>query len=578
MSISPNDPLVEPRFASWFKMQMDMVKPKNYYGISGRATAKSSDILAERSMEIAEDMPRAYFAWVADTYENALANVRDALIEGWNRKGWEEGIHYVLDERPPKYFEKPYKSPKSFKHTMSIYNGCFFRIVSLKQPSSAAGNSYQHLFGDEAKYFDEEKLKKLTPAIRGEYAKFSQSVYYRGRTFTTDMPNVVEGEFDWILQQEKNMDLEQIKLIISLFDQLNECRKQYFRAVKFRDNTKLPAIQRRLVKLQGYYNRARRESTLYSVGSSFANIEILTLGYFEDTLNGGNIEDFKTAILSLPPSIPQGAKFYQNLGQHHFFDDGFKESFISNHSLHDAFNPTAKDLKTNYYKRNLPISAGVDFGDMISIVTGQETDNYIYALKNFHAVPDEELDKYVTEQSFTLNKIAKQFVNFYKGHGKKELHLYYDRSGNAYQNINRDWANDMKIAIEKAGLDIGEKWEVILMSRGQKTIYQAEEYRFMLKYLSEGYEGIPTLRIFSNLNRELTSSLKLTKIKVKKDKKGNTVIEKDKSSESLPYHLRPMYSTNYSDAFKYWLMRPVWRDVSKGRSESSDTFIDMGVF
>ncbi len=185
-SVSPNDPLVEPRFASWFKMIMDWVAPKNYYGISGRATAKSSDILAERSIAIAENMPGAYFAWVADTYENAIGNVRDALIEGWNRKGWEEGIHYVLDERPPKHFGKPYKSPKSFKHTMSIYNGSFFKIVSLAQPSSAAGNSYQHLFGDEAKYFNEEKLKKLTPAIRGEYTKFSESIYYRGRTNTTD--------------------------------------------------------------------------------------------------------------------------------------------------------------------------------------------------------------------------------------------------------------------------------------------------------------------------------------------------------------------------------------------------------
>jgi hypothetical protein len=30
---------------------------------------------------------------------------------------------------------------------------------------------------------------------------------------------------------------------------------------------------------------------------------------------------------------------------------------------------------------------------------------------------------------------------------------------------------------------------------------------------------------------------------------------KDKSSESLPILLRPMYSTNYSDAFKYLIYR-----------------------
>ena len=577
ISVSPNDPLVEPRFASWFKMMMDWVAPKNYYGISGRATAKSSDILAERSIAIAENMPGAYFAWVADTYENAIGNVRDALIEGWNRKCWEEGIHYVLDERPPKHFGKPYKSPKSFKHTMSIYNGSFFKIVSLAQPSSAAGNSYQHLFGDEAKYFNEEKLKKLTPAIRGEYTKFSESIYYRGRTFTTDMPNPVEGEFDWIMQQEKNMDVDQIKLIISIFVELNECRKDYFKATKNRDPLKLKSVQKRLVKLQGYYNRARRDSTLFMIGSTFANLEILTLGYFEDTLEGGNIEDFKTSILSMKPGIPQGAKFYTNLGSHHFFEEGLKQNFIENHPLSQDFLPIAKDMRVEYYDPQLPVSAGMDFGDMISMVTGQERGNYIYALKNIFAVPDEN-NKFVSEQSFTLNKVAKQFVEFYKGHKNRTLYLFYDRSGNAYQNINRDWANDTKVAIEKAGQEIGEIWEVELMSRGQAKIDQAEEYRFMTKYLSEGIAGIPDVRIYKNFNKELKSSLEITKIKVRKNSKGETVIEKNKSSESLPYRLRPMYSTNFSDAFKYWLMRRDWRMLSKTNNSESSIIPDVGIF
>ncbi|MFV0195212.1 hypothetical protein OBJ93_06975 [Empedobacter falsenii] len=576
-SVSPNDPLVQPYFASWFSMVADWVDPKNYYGISGRATAKTTDLQAKRSMRISYNMARAYFAWVADTYENAIGNVRDGLIEGWNRNGWEEGVHYVLDERPPKHFEKPYKSPKSYKHTMSINNGCFFKIVSLAQPSSAAGNSYQHLFGDEVKYFNEDKLKKLTPAIRGEYTRFSESIYYRGRTFTTDMPNPVEGEFDWILQQEKNMDVEQIKLIISIFVQLNECRKDYFRAVKFQDQLKLKSVERRLVKLQGYYNRARKDSTLFMIGSTFANLEILSLGYFEDTLEGGNIEDFKTAIMSLKPGIPQGAKFYTNLGTHHFFEDGLKLDFIDNYSLHEEFKPTAKNMRFEYYDPQLPVSAGMDFGDMISMVTGQERGNYIYALKNIFAVPDEN-DKFVSEQSFTLNKVAKEFVEFYKGHKNKTLYLFYDRSGNAYQNINRDWANDTKVAIEKAGQEIGEIWEVELMSRGQAKIDQAEEYRFMTKYLSEGIAGIPDVRIYKNFNKELKSSLEITKIKVRKNSKGETVIEKNKSSESLPYRLRPMYSTNFSDAFKYWLMRRDWRMLSKTNNSESSIIPDVGIF
>src|SRR5690606_31256139 len=106
--------------------------------------------------------------------------------------------HYVVDKPPPAHFKKPYKSPQNYKHTLSVFNGCFVNLISMDQPSGGAGNSYQHIFGDEIKYIEFDKIKKLTPALRG-YPQFAHSVYYRGSTFTSDMPNVADGEFDWIL-------------------------------------------------------------------------------------------------------------------------------------------------------------------------------------------------------------------------------------------------------------------------------------------------------------------------------------------------------------------------------------------
>ncbi|WP_291067286.1 MULTISPECIES: hypothetical protein [unclassified Empedobacter] len=558
-----DDPLVEGRFASWLKMRIDLIAPKNLDIISGRATAKSSDILAERSIRISEDMARAYFAWVADTYENAIGNVRDALIEGWNRKGWVEGVHYVLDERPPAHFEKPYKSPKDFQHTMSIYNGCFFKIVSLAQPSSAAGNSYQHLFGDEVKYFDDKKIAKLFPAIRGEYTNFGDSVYYRGHSFTTDMPNPMHKEYDWIMQQEENMDVEQIKLILNLSHLINEDKKKLFKAYKNRDDLAVKRIQKRIVKYTIAWRRARKDSTYFAIGSSLANLQILTLGYFEDSLKTLGIEEFKTSILSLKPTIPQGAMFYAYLGPHHFFDDGLREDFLSNYTLKEEFNPLAKHIKKPYYDKKQPVSAGMDFGDMISMVTGQENKNYIYALRNFFTLPPE-----------STAQIASKFVDFYDGHEKRILNLYYDRSGNQYEQVNRDWATDVKTSIEEYSSKIGQKWKVNLMSKNQATIYQDEEYYFMTKWLNEGIAGIPTLRIYRKFNKELKSSLEITKVITKKDQKGKTKIHKNKTSEKLAMHLRPMYSTNFSDAFKYWIMRRDWRSTASSRISTSTTFID----
>ena len=70
---------------------------------------------------------------------------------------------------------------------------------------------------------------------------------------------------------------------------------------------------------------------------------------------------------------------------------------------------------------------------------------------------------------------------------------------------------------------------------------------------------MPKIRIDKHQCQFLKSSLELTKTKMSKDRNGSTRLEKDKSSEKkLPLKKLPMYSTNYSDAFKYLIYRPEW--------------------
>ncbi len=163
-------------------------------------------------MDVCYDMPGASFASSVTLTLIYKKNVLKTFLGGWERKGWHEYSdtkigHYVTDRRPPKYFKEPYANLKSWKHILSVFNGCNFTLVSLDRPSTGAGNNYQHLFGDETKYQKEAKLKKLTPAIRGNYVRFGNSPFYRGRTFTTDYPDPNSiYEDSWILRMVKNMD------------------------------------------------------------------------------------------------------------------------------------------------------------------------------------------------------------------------------------------------------------------------------------------------------------------------------------------------------------------------------------
>jgi 3-polyprenyl-4-hydroxybenzoate decarboxylase len=67
--------------------------------------------------------------------------------------------------------------------------------------------------------------------------------------------------------------------------------------------------------------------------------------------------------------------------------------------------------------------------------------------------------------------------------------------------------------------------------------------------------------------KHLKSSLELTKTKMSKDRNGSSKLEKDKSSEKkLQLKNLPMFSTNFSDAFKYLIYRPEWIRLADKKS------------
>lgn len=554
--VNLDDDRVTGQYASWIKMAIDLISPKNLYLIAGRATAKTSDIIAERSMAICRDMPHSKSVFVSDTYVNALKNITPTLIEGWNRKGWREGIHYVTDARPPTHFKKCYKPVQTFKHTIYTYLGNVFTIGSLDQPSGLAGDSFQHRFGDEARLLKKAKLDKLTPALRGEYAQFGTSPYYRGNTFTTDMPNILLGDDDWIMEQEKNMDLDQVKNALQVGLVLNEIKREVLAAVQIKDYEAVESLKKQLVKWTMHWVRARKDLTFFYVVSSFVNVDILTDGFFADSLKALGIEEFKSAILSFKVNITKGEKFYGNLGEHHFYDDGVLTEYYNKFKITEEIEESSLALR--HIDHNAKLECGVDFGDMCSVVTAQPRGNYLYCLKEFYTLaPENEI------------QLGKKFREFYKHHKVKILDMYYDRSGNQNSKTKRDWANALKNAIEfENGVSTG--WTVNLMSLNQATIYQDEEFAFAKALMGETTTTLIKLKIDKFQCKCLKSSLELTKIKIKIDTKtGSRTLHKDKSSEALPILLRPMYSTNFSDAFKYLIYRRNFVDQVNTHSQFS---------
>ncbi|MFZ4522990.1 MAG: hypothetical protein ACOYNC_14870 [Bacteroidales bacterium] len=548
------------RYSNWISTLIDLIKPANLYLYGGRGTAKSTEILAKRSIDIIYDMPRASFAFVSDTYVNLMTNIIPAILTGWEgRMKFMENYHFVVDVPPPDHWPKPLIRTFDFKHTISTFNGCKFFLTSLDRPSANAGISVVHHFGDEAKYLQWEKLSKLFPTLRGDYALYGHSHYFMGQTFCSDMADPTVGESDWMLRMEEKMDKNQITRIIQAAIILNEINLELYETQhKNEDLKQIENIKKNQARWIERIGRIRQDSSFFYIVSSFANADILTLKYFENLLSSLTFEEFKTAVLSIRKTLEQGARFYGALADKHFYQDGYNYEYYDRFGIRDNVVQTSAGLK--YIQHDRMLEGGFDAGNMMSLVIGQEQGNIFRVLKGMY-----------TLTPAWIRELGDAFIRFFEPHQRKVLHLYHDRSANQYRKTGRDFATQLKHDIEFDRQGIRTGWIVQLMSVGQGNITHADEFNLMNIMMGEKDRRLPKLLIDKFECKELRSQLEVTP--VTKSSKGE--IQKVKTGDKLSPSRLAMESTNFTDAFKYLLCRQKW--LAFARQKRAITFGSLNI-
>ncbi len=557
--ITVNDPLVEVRYSTNVNQSIAYVGAKDVQVIGGRGTTKTTQIHAERFQEAMIEMPRSLQMFLCNTYENARTNLVPGLENGWKEyRDWQYGVDYVKGEPPPSFFKRPFVPVENWKKVISHRDGAAIVIGSANEVSGLAGNSYQYMGADEVKYIGKSKMDIIEPALRG-LNHFPHSAYYRGTCFTTDLPNLGKGDDPWILERRKNMNVDQAKAAYYCGYLYYQNEGKLANALKNKNKAEVRRCVKARIRLYAQWLRVRKNLSYFYVTSSFANIDALTLEYIQDLLKQLGWEEFKQSVLSIKGGVEDGEKFYSGLCEDHFFRDGINEDY--DHSL--SLNEEANCNILRYLDPHAELDAGVDFGKMLSMVIAQERGKELRCLKNIY--------KLVPESS---RELADHFIRFFAPHKNKVLNMYYDRSGNQYSSSGRDWATEVKDCIEIDSTGKRTGWRVNLMSKEQATIYQSQEFYFMKNILSGQMEELPKLLICVYQCRELKSSMELTKIEQKKDKKGSVQIHKNKTSEKLPLHQLPMNSTNMGDGFKYLMYRKKWASISSRKRSVIITALD----
>lgn len=527
------------KFGSDALIFCDWIDTTNFVSIGGRGVAKSTVILARRSERCVRLMPGAPIAIVANTYSNLIDNIMPAVQNGWKLNGLIEGVHYIKGKRPPEEWRRRCSViVDDYRHVYSFWNGSVLFLGSLDNPSLLAGKSVAHLLFDETKYASDAKAARVMPILRGDAITYGRCHLYGGVTITTDMPDVTEGEYDWFFRYASEMNPDRIIKIIQAASELNRLRLKLLKlnGAGAPDVRKIARLERKIDYYEEGLLKLRKGQTFFMNISSFVNIDILTVDYARRLYNGAlEHHEFLKSVLGMRPGLRRDARFYVLFSDKHKYEDGTASRVAAFSSSELRFlDPTR------------PLDGGMDFGNMLSLVVGQMDGQYYRVHKNFYEIPPG-----------WFRELADQFLAFFTGHKCKVLNLYYDRAGNNFQKQGEDYASKIKEAIEKDASGRRTGWTVNLMSRKQAILRQNAEFDFMHEFMRGDNKALPYLLVDALNCPEMISSIEGARAEVKY--RGSVkVVAKVKKTEKLEAKKLPRLSTNFSDAFKYLLMRRDW--------------------
>ena len=540
---------VKRRYINQYAMVAALTMPQNFIGILGRASAKTTQFQAMRIQQAVHECPGAPFVWVTDTYSNLHKNVIPSVLEGLRFLGWEMDREFIIDRQPPIEWQRQmYNVIDKYKQVMTFWNGFTFTFVSLDRPSIGAGRSYVGLFGDEVKYWPEEKFTNIRKAVRGYRARYGESPWYRSLSLTSDMPNPNHlGEYTWMMKLVKLMDKGKIKLLLQTGQVLNETRRRYAEAMQTGDEKAIELTKRNMDRWEERWNELRRGTTLFLVASTLINADVLGEEYFREELEEG-LEGIDTNLLSIPQKLTADMKFYATMTARDFYQDGTRNDVIERHEY--GWEEDCTVLR--YLDPNRPIDGGMDDGNMKSMAFGQQRGREYRVLKEIYTLPPDN-----------ERQLADKFLAYFAPHKTKLLRLYYDRAMNNYGKIKRSAIQRFKQVIEVNADGTRSGWRVQLMSMGQGDIYSDTEYKFFSALFARQLSKRLFILLIDAQNcPNLKAEMENAPIKVVEDKRtGRKDIRKEKKSERLPVSRLPQESTNLTDALKYLILRKEWLNI-----------------
>jgi hypothetical protein len=497
--ITQHEILVPPQHA-----KIQLVDANETFLFGSRGSFKSSVGLSLYNLRRVFEMPRSTGVGVGisfnNLYENTLPPFKAFLLE----KGFVEDVHFTISKPPPRSWPTPYIGvvDRTYKNTMTWYNGTSKQFISLMRKASANGVSAQWGDFDEVKFMSQKVLTDyIFPIFRGNEKHFRHCSGYLSKFFLTDK-NADPGKIQWLLNKRDQVDQRKVDIVIALqieLDRLKALYNQAGKGKKLEIKVQIHAVETRLAIL-----RARM---VYVSEINADDVKpILGKAWYDDKRKNTSTYEWDIIYLNKDPSRPENT---------------FYPAWDLKRHVHSTAGDIRKDtpliIASDYQHTVAPIPVA-----QLSVLPGQSTMSL-----NF-------IDDPYTLHPKGLRDAVKLFCTRHADHECKQVYYVYDHTA-----IGERVDADRYCAIVVDELE-NNGWQVYEINIGQAPGH-FDKYTDTIDWMSEEKPDCIPIRIHCRCTKLIKSVTGAGAKIVGKETK------KDKSVE-IQAGLDQSETTHFSDA------------------------------
>jgi len=483
-----------------------LVNANKTYLVWGRGTGKTTGALGPKSLDLVHKMPRAKGGFIGKDYEQIFDRTLPEIVACWESLGYKRDQHWRIGKPLPDW-DVPFVPPQKWDHTISWYNGTAISLLSLAVPGVGNGLSMQWIMGDEAKFWQQDRLKEVLKAVRGLKPEFGHLPEYLGQWFATDKWVDDIADIQWVLDKRKLMDNELIDCIYRMQLEVNKIRRQ----MSIMDEVLQASALEQIGNYETLMNALRKEAVYFSEASAYENEIILGKQYVASQKMDLPAEEFAVAIDNEDPKKSKSA-FYPAIGEELHYYEGSRD-----------INPSRQLIIALDYQASISPILVAQYNQLPGSMT--DTLNFVREIYAKHPKG--------------LKEALQQFMAMFPYHGNKDLIYVYDHTAIGKTPLGKSFKDFVVDELTLGGWIVTECFTGKAPSHGSKWEYLKNIYT----------NNNPLVSVPIRINKQHCPSLKISLERSRAISTGGQVTAKDKSHENTRRY--PDYpqelATHFSD-------------------------------